>query len=227
MSIDTGLLIQGLAIAFGLSGMALSLLYLLYPAKKMKLNILSNAENIEKVMEGLDSVTTQIENTAKNMAKMNKNAEQMLLQKIDTVSANMNSAIKGVEKTQTTRTKTLMAVTKREINKLNSRIDKMRNRFDHLSASSIDTQHTMKKNDKNTAKLATKIDVIQQKLSKLHKSEREVRTRVTKLSKITLLNRNGRSNKSSKYRRKGTKGNGRYKQLAKKSRRVLIKQKVV
>jgi len=93
MPIDTALVIQYLALALGVAGVALSLSYPQSLVNRLRLAISSSEKNVEEVSQKVDGATASMEGAIKNMEKTGKNIERTAAE-ID----ELNTSIKSVHK---------------------------------------------------------------------------------------------------------------------------------
>ncbi len=100
MPIDTGLVIQYLALVLGISGVVLSLSYPQSLTNRLRLAISSTTRNAEAVAQKVDAATTRMEDATKNMEKASKGMERTKAE-IDELNASINKVhqrIDGISK---------------------------------------------------------------------------------------------------------------------------------
>jgi len=96
MPIDTGLVMQYLALVLGISGVVLSLSYPQSLANRLRLAIGSTAMNTEEVAHRVDAATTRTEDAIKNMEKASKGMERTKAE-IDELNTSINKVHQRID----------------------------------------------------------------------------------------------------------------------------------
>jgi chromosome segregation ATPase len=96
MPIDTTLVIQYLALALGVAGVALSLSYPQTLINRLRLALTTSEKKVEEVSQKVDAATTDMEGAIANMQKTDKNVGRTAAE-IEELSASIKSVHKRID----------------------------------------------------------------------------------------------------------------------------------
>jgi len=213
MPIDTGLVIQYLALALGVTGVVLSLSYPQSLANRLRLTIGSNAKKTEEVTQRVDVATARMEGAIKNMEKTGKNMERTIaeIEELNTGINNVHKRIDGISKSLIATEYTLRKNSK-DLASLTVTVQNMGNKLITLDKSGSELESEISKLGKVTL-------WAERNVKELKDEVRQVKSIAKTSNGHRKMQGNGRHNGNGKHLH--AYGNG------KQSEKVLVKEKTV
>jgi len=188
MPIDTGVVIQYLALGLGVTGVVLSLSYSQTLVNRLRLTISSNEKKTEGLAQQVDDVTAKTDNAIITLRAANAHT-------VESVSKNIQQVMKNMDD-------------------LNVSINQTNKRIDRLSKEMISANYNIRKGDKELTNLYSKIQKLADNMKSLNKSGNELESEISKLGRVTLwAERNVKELKSEVKHVKSIRRNGKHRKV--------------